>query len=175
MIRTARLVLRPATLADVPAMHAVFSNGLAMRHWSTVPHTALAETEAWVTSMIEAERAGTSTDDCIVELDGKVIGKAGFWKEPELGFILHPDHHRRGLATEALTALLDRAFSVRLMARVVADVDPENHACLALLQRLGFREFNRAPRTFCRGGVWSDSVFLELASSRWARVASRVR
>ncbi len=168
MIRTERLVLRPPTMADAPPMHQVLSNEIAMRHWSTLPHATLAQTEAWVASMIEAERAGTSTDDCIVELDGRVIGKAGFWREPELGFILHPDHHRRGLATEALTALLDRAFSVRLMPRVVVDVDPKNHACLALMARLGFQEFDRASRTFCRGGVWSDSVFLELAAARSA-------
>ncbi|MSQ03284.1 MAG: N-acetyltransferase [Myxococcales bacterium] len=83
------------------------------------------------------------------------------------GFILHPGHHRRGLASEALTALLDRAFSVRLMPRVVVDVDPKNHACLALVARRGFQEFDRASRTFCRGGGWSDSVILELAAARW--------
>lgn len=170
MIRTERLLLRPARPDDVDAMHEVLGNPLAMRHWSTLPHAERADTERWVQAMIEAHDRGDSADDCVVEVGGRVVGKAGFWRDPELGYILHPDVWGRGYAREALTALLDRAFSMRRLPRAVADVDPENTASIRLLERLGFHETGRAERTFCIGGVWHDSVFFGLdAATWWAR------
>lgn len=167
MIRTERLLLRPARPDDAAALHPIFADERAMRYWSTPPHTSLAQTEAWVTSMIEAHQRGDSADDCIVELDGRVVGKAGFWRDPELGYLLHPDVHGRGYMREALTTLLDRAFSMRRLPRVVADVDPRNAASLGLLARLGFVETGRAERNFRRGDELCDSVFFALTPERW--------
>ncbi|MCC7012776.1 MAG: GNAT family N-acetyltransferase [Planctomycetes bacterium] len=165
--RTSRLVLRDATLDDVDALHAILSNAEAMRYWSTAPHTELAQTRAWTESMIAAARDGLSRDDCIVEHEGRVIGKFGFWREPELGFILHPDAQGRGFAREVLEALLERAFERRRLSHATADVDPRNERCLRLLSKLGFRGVGRAERTFLVGGVWSDSVYLQLAAATW--------
>ncbi len=65
-------------------------------------------------------------EDFIVELDGKLIGKAGLWRFPEIGFILHPDHWGHGYAAEALSLVLDRAFDAHKLPKVDADVDPRN-------------------------------------------------
>lgn len=167
MFHTARLVLRPARLDDIPAMHAVLSNEAAMRYWSTPPHQRLEETEAWVRTMIEAERTGRSADDFVLEWNGVVIGKAGFWRVPEVGFILHPTAHGHGLATEALTFLFDRAFYMRREPRVIADVDPLNLRCLRLLDALGFRQYDERKNSFQVGDRSCDSVFLELHEDRW--------
>lgn len=106
-------MLRDATLDDVDALHAILSNAEAMRYWSTAPHTELAQTRAWTESMIAAARDGLRGTIFIVEHEGRVIGKFGFWREPELGFILHPDAQGRGFAREVLEALLERAFERR--------------------------------------------------------------
>ena len=68
----------------------------------------------------------TEGEDFIVELDGRLIGKAGLWRFPEIGFILHPDHWGRGFAREALGFVIDRAFDVHGLPKVDADVDPRN-------------------------------------------------
>jgi RimJ/RimL family protein N-acetyltransferase len=154
-------------MEDGPAMHAVLSNEAAMRYWSTAPHRTLDETTAWVRSMIDAERRGESEDDFVLEWNGRVIGKAGFWRAPEVGFILHPTAQGRGLATEALTCLFDRAFYMRRYPRVIADVDPENQRCLGLLDALGFLRYDQLENTFRVGGEWRHSVFLELHEGRW--------
>jgi RimJ/RimL family protein N-acetyltransferase len=159
-IATARLRLRRARMDDLEAMHAILSNAAAMRYWSTLPHTDLAQTRTWLEDMIAAppERS----DDFVLECEGVVIGKAGCWKIPEIGFILHPDYWGRGLAREALTAIIERAFRLYPIAAIEAEVDPLNAACLALLERLGFGETRRAERTWNIGGIWSDSVYLSL-------------
>jgi [ribosomal protein S5]-alanine N-acetyltransferase len=167
MLRTARLLLRPVTMEDVPALHAVFTSTEAMAYWSTPPHESLDITAAWVGCMLNAARTGESEDDFVLEYQGEVIGKAGFWRAPEVGFILHPKAWRKGLATEALSFLFERAFHIRRYPRVVADVDPRNVGCLALLGALGFRPYDYRKNTHQLGAESCDSTFLELTSQTW--------
>lgn len=164
ILRTGRLALRRAQPADLDAIHAILSNAQAMRYWSTPPHADIEQSRRWLAAMIEAPEI--ESDDFVVTRNGAVIGKAGFWRLPEIGFIFHPDHWGHGYASEALRAVIAHAFAHRRLAQVIADVDPRNEACLRLLARLGFEETGRAERTFCIGGEWSDSVYFALARDR---------
>lgn len=158
-IRTERLLLRRAIMDDVAAMHAIMRDPVAMRYWSTPPHSELADTERWMASMVEVDPA--SSDDFIVTLDGQLVGKLGAWKLPEVGFLIEPAYWGRGYAREALRAFIDRR---RLLgsSELMADVDPRNHASLRLLERAGFVETGRASATWNVGGELCDSVYLRL-------------
>ena len=171
-IRTERLLLRHARLDDVEPLHAVLSNPVAMRWWSSIPHGSLAETKAWVEAMMEGNAAGAP--DFVVEWNGRVIGKAGFWKLPDVGYILHPDTWGRGLAHEAVGAAIDHVFAESLTDIVTADVDPENTASIHLLERLGFVRNGSAERTWNIGGEWKDSVYYALQrGTKVARLSVR--
>ena len=159
-ILTERLRLRRARPEDAAALHAVFRDPRAMRYWSTPPHAALGETERWLDSMIGADPE--VSDDFVIECEGVVIGKAGAWRLPEIGFILHPDFWGRGLAYEALSAVREHLFATRALQRLTADVDPRNAPSLRLLARLGFVETGRAERTWRVGDEWCDSIYLVL-------------
>jgi RimJ/RimL family protein N-acetyltransferase len=161
MIRTTRLWLRRARPGDLEALHRVFANPAAMRYWDSPPYARIDQTRHLLAGMIAAA-PGTS-DDFVIEHEGSVIGKAGCWRLGEIGFILHPDHWGKGLAHEALSAIIPHAFATLAMDRLMADVDPRNDASLRLLARLGFRETGRASRTLRVGDDWCDSVYLELA------------
>jgi RimJ/RimL family protein N-acetyltransferase len=158
-IRTERLLLRPARHEDTDAMHAVLSDPWAMRYWSTLPHTDVEQTRAWVAAMVESH---PDAEDFIVEFEGRVIGKAGFWRLPEIGYILHPQVWGRGLATEALSAVIGHVFAVRPVDKLTADVDPRNGASLRLLQRLGFVRTGYAENTLRLGDEMAHSIYLEL-------------
>ena len=164
-IATARLRLRPARDADAEPLHAILSSPVAMRYWSTPPHEDLDRTREWLGAMI-AIPAGDG-EDFIVEHGGQVIGKAGLFRFPEVGFILSPDNWGQGFAGEALRAVLDRAFAVHGLGRIVADVDPRNLASLRLLARLGFEETGRRKRSWLVGDEWCDSVDLALTPGGW--------
>jgi [ribosomal protein S5]-alanine N-acetyltransferase len=164
-IETPRLRLRPARASDEAPLHAILSDEVAMLHWSTPPHEHVERTREWLRSMIDI--APGEGEDFIVEHGGRVVGKAGLFRFPEIGFILHPDCWGRGLAREALEPVLDRAFEVHGLDRVVADVDPRNAASLRLLRRLGFLKTGRRERTYRIGGKWCDSVDLALDRSDW--------
>jgi RimJ/RimL family protein N-acetyltransferase len=157
---TQRLLLRSATLADVEPFHRILGDPRAMTYWSTLPHRTMAETRRWVEAMIAIPPG--EGEDFVVEHQGEVIGKAGLYRFPRIGFILHPDHWGKGFAGEALRGVIERAFRVHRLDRIEADVDPRNQASLGCLTRLGFTEYDRRERTWLIGGEWLDSVYLEL-------------
>ena len=159
-IRTPRLVLRSARPDDLEGLHAVLSDPRATRWWSTPPHETLEQTREWLDAMIAN---GPDHPDFVVERDGRVIGKAGFWKLPDVGYILHPDCWGQGLASEAVGAAVDHVFRTRDVETLTADVDPENAASIRLLERLGFVRTGFGERTWNVGGVWKDSVFYALS------------
>ncbi|MGZ6014596.1 MAG: GNAT family N-acetyltransferase [Phenylobacterium sp.] len=159
-IVTPRLRLRRARSSDLEALHTILSHPEAMRYWSSLPHANVAQTRAWLDAMIASPAA--ESDDFILELQGKVIGKAGCWRLPAVGYILHPDYWGQGLATEALAAAIAHTFANFPVAELTADVDPRNAGSLALLAKLGFAETHRAARTWRIGQEWCDSVYLAL-------------
>ena len=165
-ILTERLRLRRPRPEDAADLHAVFREPRAMRYWSTPPHAKLSETERWLDSMISADPQ--ASDDFVIEREGVVIGKAGAWRLPEIGFILHPSFWGQGLANEALSAVVAHLFADRGLDHLTADVDPRNQASLRLLARLGFVETGRAERTWRVGEEWCDSVYLALDRPRSA-------
>ena len=158
-IYTERLMLRRARHEDVPAMHAIMSDPAAMRYWSSLPHASLAETERWMTSMVEADRA--NSDDFIVTMGGALIGKLGAWQLPEIGFLLAPSQMGRGYASEALAGFVARRRGLG-STELIADVDPRNLASLALLRRHAFVETGRAAGTWQIGAELCDSIYLRL-------------
>ncbi len=153
-LRTARLLLRRATMDDLPAFWEILSDPRAMRFWSTPPHGDIGITRQWVANMVAMADAGT---DFVWELDGRVIGKGGAYAMPEIGFILHPDFWRMGVAREAMNAIIP--YLCKQTDTLTADVDPDNPASIALLTSLGFKETHRAQNTFCINGVWTNSVY----------------
>jgi RimJ/RimL family protein N-acetyltransferase len=159
-IRTERLVLRRARHEDAAAMHRIMSNPVAMRYWSTPPHQSFDETERWIASMVED--GPSDRDDFIVTLDGELIGKLGAWRLPEFGFLIDPAHWRRGYASEALTAFIERR-RILGSTELTADVDPRNFSSIRLLERHGFVETGREAGTWQVGEELCDSVYYRLA------------
>lgn len=157
-LRTERLVLRRAREDDVDGLFAVFRDAETMRYWSSLPHTSLDETRDWLAAMIDAPPG--RSEDFVIEHQGTVVGKVGFFRLPEIGFVLRRDLWGRGLTREAASAVIDHVVETYGPMEMRADVDPRNAASLGLLARLGFVESGRASRTYCVGGVWMDSVYL---------------
>lgn len=160
MIKTERLMLRPAQEEDAKALHSAFSSIEAMRYWDTLPHSNLSQTEDFVRGMMgmSPERGA----DFVVEFEDVVIGKAGFWRFPEIGFIFNPEYWGRGLAKEAVSALIKYGFETKQLPKITADVDPRNDRSIRLLEGLGFVETHREAKTFKVGDAWVDSVYFSL-------------
>jgi len=159
-LRTPRLVLRRARPDDLEGLHAVLSDEETMRYWSTGPHRSLETTREWLAAMMASPPE--VSEDFVIEYEGSVVGKVGFYRLPEIGFILRRDLWGRGLVTEAARAVVEHVFRTRDIDELRADADPRNLASIRVLEKLGFVETGRAERTLCIDGVWVDSVYFVL-------------
>jgi ribosomal-protein-alanine N-acetyltransferase len=77
--------------------------------------------------------------------DEVIVGNAGFKGAPdehgevELGYGILTTHRRQGLAAAAAQLLLDRAERAPAVTRVLATIDPDNAASIAVVTKAGFR------------------------------------
>lgn len=156
-LRTRRLVLRQAVWEDLDAVHLLMSDPAVMRYWSRPEHETLEETRHWLGFLVDQ---GPDSRDWLIEKDGEVIGKAGAWAVPEVGFLLGRAYWGQGLAFEAMAAVIAALEAEFPGVVLTAEVDPRNSASLRLLDRLGFRETHRAERTLLWKDEWCDSVWL---------------
>lgn len=164
-VRTERLLLRPARADDLDAFHALLRQPRMMAYWSTPPHDSIDQTREWLGNMLAI--TPQEGEDFVIEHQGRLIGKAGLYRFPEIGYALDPAMWGQGFAREAVGAVLHRAFGIHALPRVLADVDPRNKASLRLLARLGFVETHRQERTWLIGEMWVDSVYLALDRDVW--------
>lgn len=162
MIRTRRLLLRPARPDDLMPLHKIFSVPQTMRYWSHPAHEDLAPTQAFLKGFTRENPI--ETYQFILDLDGHCVGKAGVWTEPEVGFILHHAHWGNGLVREAMATILPHAFDVFPDCdALTAEVDPRNTASCRLLERLGFQIDRIGEQDFLYGGTgWCDTAYYRL-------------
>lgn len=75
-----------------------------------------------------------------------------------LGYWVVADSQGRGVATEAIRAVLDFAFGPAALHRVQAAIMPRNVRSLRVIEKLGFRREGYAERYLQIAGKWEDHV-----------------
>jgi ribosomal-protein-alanine N-acetyltransferase len=95
----------------------------------------------------------------------RVIGLAGYKGPPqddgtvEVGYGILPAHQRRRYATEAVAALLERAFAFAAVTRVIAETLPHLTPSIGVLEKSGF--------TCIGDGSEAGVIRFELPRARW--------
>jgi RimJ/RimL family protein N-acetyltransferase len=147
-IRTERLVLRGYREDDYEALAAIQSRD-DVHVWLYGVARSPEEIREMLDerigrNAIETEGAGLTL---AIELQdgGAVVGDVSFWvtstrhAQGEVGFIVHPDHQRRGYAREAAAAMLRVGFEDLGLHRIVGRCEVRNDASAAVLRKLGMR------------------------------------
>jgi RimJ/RimL family protein N-acetyltransferase len=179
-IETERLVLRPIDpITDVDAIHAYRSLPEVCRYVPFEPQSRqevaerLADPER-VRSSIDAP--GQALDLAIVLREtGAVVGDVLLmWRDEtnaEIGYVVHPDHVGRGIATEAAAPMLRFAFDPVHglgLHRVTARIDQRNPASAAVLRKLGMRQEAVLVENEWFKGEWSTEVDFAILDREWA-------
>jgi RimJ/RimL family protein N-acetyltransferase len=146
-LTTARLHLRPFMLADRTAIHAVYADPEVMRYVGHGAHRTTAETASALRTYADVlERRGYSFLAVVERETGALIGDGGLHPlggvgpDVELGYTLARSAWGKGYATELGRALVEYAFTVLKVPRVVAQVEPENTGSRHVLEKLGMIE-----------------------------------
>ncbi|MFJ8582175.1 GNAT family N-acetyltransferase [Micromonospora sp. NPDC093277] len=180
-IRTARLTLRPVTLDDLDDVYAYQGRTDVARWLREAGPRTREESRASVVAMT-GEDALRAEGDCLtlaVVTDAGVIGTVELvWRSAsdrtaELGYVFHPDHGGRGLATEAAAALLDWGFDEFGLHRVYARCHGRNDASARLMARLGMRQEAHHVQSHLFRGEWADQLTFAVLAGEWrARAGS---
>ena len=173
-LRGERVSLRQLREEDADALFDVFSDPEVTRYWSSPPMTDRIEARALLAEIDTLREEGTLLQWGIVEAGGgSVVGTATLaeinreHRRAELGFALRRGLWGRGLASEAVSLLLDQAFGAMGLHRIEADTDPGNQSAMRLLERLGFRREGYLPQRWFVGGQWHDTVLFGLLKPDW--------
>jgi RimJ/RimL family protein N-acetyltransferase len=179
-LRTERLTLRLMTDADVDDIHLYQSREDVCRYQLFEPRTR-AEVAEKVAENAMATTLAHDGDYLQLALElpatttslARVIGDSYFTiasvenSKGEIGWSLHPDFTGRGYAFEAATAVLELAFRTLRLHRVVAELDPRNHASVALCRRLGMREEAFFVGDLWFKGDWGDTGAYAILRDEW--------
>ena len=116
----------------------------------------------WLQLAVIDRASSTLYGDCAVRIVEDQPATA------EVGVTLAPDWQGRGLATEALGALLTALFEGEDLHRVFARADDRNVGSLRLLERLGFRSEARFVAADWFKGEWTTLRVYAILASEWA-------
>lgn len=123
----------------------------------------------WFQFAVESKEAGTLIGDCALKVDEHEPCTA------EVGFTLAREHQGKGFAAEAVSRLLDYAFDVIGLHRVIAIADCRNTPSVALLERLGLRrEGHFLENSWLKGG-WVDEYLYAVLKDEWIRARTGQR
>jgi RimJ/RimL family protein N-acetyltransferase len=181
-VRTARLLLRPATSGDVEATW-TFRQLDSVSHWLTSAPATVEEYRAVF------EHPPRLAKTLVVELDGVVIGDLMIavedaWAQAEvaeqargvqaeLGWVFHPDYTGRGYATEAVRELVRICFTGLGLRRVTANCFAGNEASWRLMERVGMRrELYTVRESLHRSGQWLDGLGYALLAEEWQQATT---
>lgn len=161
---TKRLTLRGPQPEDLDDLFAIYSDPRAMEYWSTPPYENRFVTKERLDGWIP-EFAIKPHYFSIVHKE-RVVGSCGAHSGNEIGYILHPDVWGKGMAKEAMQAVIAYLWVQTDFTGLRADLDLRNAASEGLLRSLGVHETGRATNTYCVGGVWIDSLYMVLPRPR---------
>lgn len=172
-----RVRLRPVVDADLEAMVRYRGDADVCRFLPFEPQTA-EDIRGRIGHLfggtsLEGERGGVVL--AIERLaDGAVIGDLVLFHldrengSAEIGWVVSPAATGQGLATEAVRALIDTAFTVYGLRRLVARIDADNARSLALAERVGMRREAHLVENEWFKGRWSDEVDFGILSREWS-------
>ena len=180
-LETERLTLRPLVEDDFEAMHAMRSSPEVARYLYQEPATP-EETRDRLTRLI-GNIEWTKEDDwfsaaAVERASGITVGDLAFhWvserdKTAEIGFVVDPRHQGKGFATEGSRALIDWAFAIAGMHRVIGRLEARNTASARVLEKLGMRLEAHFVENEWVKGEWSSELVYAVLDREWSASSS---
>lgn len=164
-LTTERLNLRPVYAADAKQLLLLRSDKTVMQYLDRPP----LKKEAEALELVERILKDLANNDGITwaiafKEDPALIGTIGFWRmdkgnhRAEIGYMLLPGYHSKGLMQEAMAATIKYGFDEARFHSIEANVNPANTASINILER---NQFVR--EAYYRENYYYDGRFLDSA------------
>jgi GrpB-like predicted nucleotidyltransferase (UPF0157 family)/RimJ/RimL family protein N-acetyltransferase len=172
-VRTERLILRAFIMSDIDGYYELESNEENARYQEWPPRTMEQAREQVIANMKNSSMKPRTQWEMVVESEGRMVGRVGAAltlheaddpvkpvKHFDLWFSFLPSVHRKGYATEAVTAFIDELVKRQNGAPVELEIecDPRNTGSWKLAERLGFGKHSLTEKVREIKGEWVDSL-----------------
>jgi RimJ/RimL family protein N-acetyltransferase len=163
-MRTQRLVLRFVRTEDIEPLTAYRNDPAvaALQDWE-LPYPRERAEQLVAAHEGLADLANGRGHQIGIEHEGRLVGDVyvGLHEQggiADLGYSLIPEAQGRGLAHEAVSAIVDDLVDRLAVHRLVAELSPENHRSARLLERLGMTFEAHTKQSFWWRGQWDDNL-----------------
>ena len=146
---TERLVIRPLSFGDVPALTEILSDPEVMKHSvrGVCDEAATRKFVEWCLACYESHGVGPwaltdKNDSALIGFCGVGPETVADVEEINLGYRLATRYWNKGLASEAARAVLNYGFGKKQFPSVVVIIEPEHVASLKVAEKAGFSCFD---------------------------------
>jgi len=123
----------------------------------------------WFQIAIELKETGLLVGDCALKIEEHDERQA------EIGYTLSRAYQGRGIASEAVSCVLEYPFVTLGLHRVIAITACENAASVALLERLVLRREGHFRQNVWLKGKWRDEFLYAMLQEEWRSMRSTNR
>jgi RimJ/RimL family protein N-acetyltransferase len=168
-LATERLILRPFRRSDAAEFTRLAGDWAVASMTSDIPFPlSQSQAVAWL-------KPGRGEVRFAIELDGQLIGGAGYYRRrsgaAELGFWLGRPWWGRGYATEATRTIVRYGFHLRRLPGFTSSHFVDNWASAGVLRKLGFEPVGRGRITSIARGHDVEAVTYWLGAQRATHLA----
>jgi len=162
----AELSIRDATRDDLPAINAIYNHYVlnSTCTYQEEPETAEGRA-AWFEGHGQRHPVTVATAPGLGVVGWGSLSRyhprSAYRHTVENSVYVHPDHHRRGIGGLLLADLIARARAIGHRS-ILAIIDADQPASIALHQRFGFEPAGRRKSVGLKFGRWLDVVDLQL-------------
>lgn len=143
-LETDRLLLRALTVSDAEDMYDYAHRADVTKHLTWDPHPNISYTREYLAYISAHYRAGDFFDWAVVDRESdRMIGTCGFTRfhyeadSAEIGYVIHPSYWGRGIATEAVDAVIRFGFQRLELNRIEARFMEGNTASRRVMEKNG--------------------------------------
>ncbi len=178
-IKTKRLTLRKITKNDLTDIFKYSSDPEVSKYLLWEPHASIRVTKDYITAVTKKYKEGQFYSWGI-EYDGRMIGTSGFSKIDvlndcaEVGYVIARECWGRGIATEALLALLEFGFERLILKRIEAVYMTENKVSLSVMKKCGMKEEGIRRRAVRKHEIFCDVGICAIRYDEYYETKKRV-
>jgi ribosomal-protein-alanine N-acetyltransferase len=145
-IKTERLNLRKIYVSDYEDMYEYAHLASVPKYLTWYPHPSKQYTKEYLQYVSTQYNIGNFYDWAVtLKEEGRMIGTCGFTRfnftsnSGEVGYVLNPDYHGRGIATEAVRQVMKFGFEELGLHRIECKFMEGNEASRRVMERVGMK------------------------------------